>query len=180
MSLKRWEVINSENLFQGPFFRLRSDNCRLPDGKIMPKYYVIDLLDWVNIVAVTQNQLIMIRQYRHAYGDSFFEIPGGTLDSVDESPLVAAKRELLEETGFVSENWEYRGFHCPNPALQSNRMHTYLAKDCRKEFDQKLDEFENIEVILCEKKEVASMLKSGKIQHSLIAASLTRCIDILV
>lgn len=182
MSLKKWKVLNSEKLLQKGFFSLRVDECELPDRRIMPRYYVMEFADWVNIVPITKDGfVILIKQYRHAGGDFFYEIPGGGMDSQDKGDsLVAAQRELLEETGYNAQYWQYMGFHSPNPALQNNKMHTYLAKNCTLVTSQKLDEFEEIEVQLFSKKEVIDMLKNGCIHHSLIAASLARCLDELL
>jgi 8-oxo-dGTP pyrophosphatase MutT (NUDIX family) len=180
MSSKKWEVLNSAVLLKGTFFKLRADECKLPNGRIMPKYYVMELLDWVNIVAITDKKVIMIQQYRHACDETFLEIPGGTTDSHKETPLAAAKRELLEETGYVSENWIYKGFHCPNPAIQNNKMHTFLALDCKKKAEQDLDPYEDITVELHDSNKIIEMLKNGQIYHSLISASLVRCLDELV
>lgn len=179
MTLKKWKVISSENIVKKGFFTLRVDKCELPDKRIMPHYYVFEFSDWVNIVPITKDGfVILIKQYRHAGAEIFFEIPGGGIDShKNEDPLSAAKRELLEETGYESLSIEYKGFHFPNPALQNNKMHTFLAKDCFSVSSQNLDEFEDIQVVPFSKKEVKSMLINGTISHSLIAASLVRCLE---
>lgn len=180
MSSQKWKVLSSQNLIKG-FFKLRVDKCELPDKRIMPNYYIFEFSDWVNIVPITkENKVILIKQYRHAGGDYYFEVPGGTTHpSQNEDPLQAAKRELFEETGYQAKKWKYMGYHFPNPALQSNKMHTYLALDCELKGGQQLDEFEDIEVVLFEKKQVRDMLIGGQIEHSLIAASLVRCFDAL-
>src|SRR3954467_11441870 len=103
----KWEVLSSQELLRAGFFRLRSDRCKLPDQRIMPHYYVMEFNDWANVVALTDdNQMILVQQYRHATKEVHLEIPGGGVDPrKGETPMQAAARELQEETGFTSENF---------------------------------------------------------------------------
>src|SRR5690606_8280558 len=96
---KKWKVLSSESIFSTSIMKLRFEKCELPDGRVMPKYYIVDFPDWVHVVAVTDaNKVVLLRQYRHAAGTSFWEVPGGSLDPHRaEDPLDAAKRELQEE-----------------------------------------------------------------------------------
>lgn len=173
--MSKWKVLKSINAFKAGFFALRVDECQLPDERIMPRYYVMEFPDWVNVVPITDDgKMILVEQYRHAAGETCLEIPGGsTSTKVQEEPLLAAKRELKEETGFEAREWIYCGFHYPNPALQNNKMHTYLAIGCRKVSDPHLDPFEDLQVKIMDAKKVFEELESGKITHSLIAASLS-------
>jgi 8-oxo-dGTP pyrophosphatase MutT (NUDIX family) len=111
-------------------------------------------------------------QYRHGAGEVFLEIPGGSTDPGDNEPLTAGRRELLEETGFESPKWIACGYHFPNPALQSNKMYTFLALDCVRVAEPTPDPFEDIRVIEMPVKEVLARLESGSFTHSLIANSL--------
>lgn len=176
-SLKKWRQVESETLIQTPFLRMRSDRCELPDGRVMPKYFVIEFADWVSVVPVTPDrELILVRQYRHAAGDSFLELPGGTTDTRSpEAPEEAAKRELLEETGYTPKRLVYLGHHFPNPALQTNKMHCYLALDCRKTADLNLDPFEDIDVELHPLDALPQLMRT-EIVHSLMLATLTRAL----
>lgn len=171
----KWKIRQSQSLFQSGLFRLRTDECELPDGRIMPRYYVLEFPAWVHIVAVTTDlKMIMQHQYRHAAGEWFVEIPGGSSDGHrTEDPLAAAQRELLEETGFGSENWLALGHHYPNPALQNNATHTYLARECTWRQEPCLDPYEVLEVEMMDVGEVYSRLDRGLFKHSLTVASLT-------
>lgn len=171
--MSRWKVLKSVELMKSRLFRLRSDTCELPDGRVMPSYYVMEFPDWVNIVPITHDgQMVLVEQFRHAGDQMFLEIPGGGTHGAKEDPLVAGQRELLEETGYATDHWIYCGFHYPNPALQNNRMHTYLALDCRKLKEPELDPFEDLTVKLLPLPEAIELLEKGEFKHSLIAASL--------
>lgn len=170
--MSKWKVLKSKEIFKSKIFRLRSDECELPDGRIMPKYFVFDFLDWVHVIPITKNgEMVTLEQYRHAAGEMFLEIPGGSLD-LGEDALAGAQRELLEETGYASSEWIELPLHFPNPALQSNRMRTYLALNCTKVAEPDLDPFEDLTVTLRTVKDVYAQMDAGKIQHSLMIASL--------
>lgn len=178
--MSRWKTLKSTVLFQSPYVRLRSDECELPDKRVMPKYYVFDFPDWVNVVALTpDNQIILVEQYRHAAGEDFLEVPGGSTDHKGEDPRQAAARELLEETGYQPEEMIDCGAHFPNPALQSNRMHTFVALNCRKVAEPHLDPFEDLQVRLMPLTEAYKKWIDGELTHSIIAASFGRALRFL-
>jgi 8-oxo-dGTP pyrophosphatase MutT (NUDIX family) len=168
----RWKVLKSSDVFKAGFFRLRVDECQLPDGRIMPRYYVIEFPDWVNVVPVTADgQMVMVEQYRHGADEVFLEVPGGSTDAADADPRSAGERELLEETGYRASQWIDCGYHFPNPALQNNKMHTFLALGCHKAADPDLDPYEDLRVRLMPVREVYDLWEKGELRHSLIAAS---------
>lgn len=169
-----WKVLESKELLRLGFFRIRSDRCELPDGRVMPNYYVLEFADWVNVIPVTTDgQVVAINQYRHGSDLMHLEIPGGSTDPRgSEEPLEAAKRELLEETGYESSRWISCGAHFPNPALQSNRLHTFLALDCRKVREPELDPFEDLSVELFPVAQLRARWENGEFNHSLIYASV--------
>lgn len=171
---KNWKLIDRWEIFKNRFLRIRVDRCELPDGRVMPNYFVLDFSDWVQVVALdTEGNMIMVRQYRHGVEQSILEIPGGTTDpGDDEDPMEAAKRELLEETGYESQEWLVIGKHAPNPALMSNHMHVYLALNCKKVAEQNLDPFEDIDVEVHPVQKVYELAESGKINHALVVTGL--------
>jgi len=170
----KWKVLNSKELIKLGFFRLRDDMCELPDGRVMPHYYVIEFADWVNVLPITGGgEVIAVEQFRHGSDLVHLEIPGGGMDPrKNEEPQAAGARELIEETGYASDNWIYCGYHYPNPALQNNRMHTFIALDCKKVAEQELDPFEDLTVKTFPVSELVEKLDSGVFTHSLIAASV--------
>jgi ADP-ribose pyrophosphatase len=112
--------------------KVRQDTCVIPTSGCVLEYFVLELAEWVNVVPVTSaRELLMVRQYRHATRGVTLEIPAG---SVKENEVLAdaARRELLEETGYAAENLIHLGTWECNPALQTNRLHTFLGVDVEK------------------------------------------------
>ncbi len=178
---RAWKVLSSKELFKTGVFRFRSDTCELPDGRVMPNYYVLEFPDWVNIVPVTEDgKIVLVEQYRQAAGDTFIEIPGGSMDPrTGEDAKRAALRELVEETGYVPDDLRLIGVHHPNPAMQANKMHTYIGYGCRPLEKQNLDPFEDITVVVKEIPEVIDMILTGGITHSIVIASLLFALPVL-
>ncbi|MFO0596920.1 MAG: NUDIX hydrolase [Myxococcaceae bacterium] len=133
---------------------------------------VIDAPDWVNIVAVTRDeQLVLVRQFRFGTWSNTLEIPGGMTDP-GEDPAVAAARELEEETGFRPDRLTAIGTSHPNPAILNNRLHSFLAEGCVKVSEGHLDGSEDIELVLAPKAQVRELIARGEISHSLVLAAL--------
>ncbi|MBL8952726.1 MAG: NUDIX hydrolase [Myxococcaceae bacterium] len=140
-------------------------------GKAWPRV-TIDAPDWVNVVAVTDDeQLVMIRQFRFGTWATTLEIPGGMLDP-GEDGLTAGARELEEETGYRPRHIVPLGVSEPNPATQNNRLHHFLATGCTKVHAGELDESEDIEVELVPVSQVDARVRSGEITHSLVVTAL--------
>ncbi len=153
------------------FFQVQVHQSASPTtGKEHP-FYVLSTRNWTNIVALTQDKkMLMVSQYRHGTGEVSLEIPGGAVD-LQEEPLKAAQRELREETGYESSQWHFLGQVRPNPAILSNTCYLYLALDAKHVADLDLDEAEELEVSLHDLNEISSLIRSGKIQHSLVVAA---------
>lgn len=135
-------------------------------------FFVIDAPDWVNVVALTpQDALVLIHQWRHGVDHATLEIPGGMVDP-GETPAQAAVRELREETGARATRWLKLGAVEPNPAIQSNRCHTYLALHCTLDQPLEPDGNERIHVELLPYAEVPKLLAGGQISHALVIAAL--------
>lgn len=120
----------------------------MPDGKEISPYYVLEYPDWINVVALTEDfQVILTRLYRHGIGATVLELPSGRVDP-GEQPQDTAKRELLEETGFVFDHFTRLSELSPNPSNHSNRVYSFLATGGQKVAEQQLDAAEQIEVVL--------------------------------
>lgn len=124
--------------------------------------------DWVNVIALLPSgELLAVEQFRHGVDASTLEIVGGVCDPGEE-PLFSAKRELQEETGHISDHWVPLGDCAPNPAVQDNHCHFFLALDCQSIGQLKLDPSEELRVWALSWREWEAKLKAGEIVHSLV------------
>lgn len=170
----KWEILSTEYLVRRPWLTARRDVARLPDGRVNNEYYVLEYPDWVNVIAITKDGLmVMERQYRHGLGNTCFELPCGVIED-GETPLEAAQRELLEETGFAGGEWTPWMVLSPNPATSTNLAHSFLAVGVEKVSGQHLDATEDIEVFLLEPQFVRELLDNNKILQALMAAPLMK------
>lgn len=167
MSIKPWRVLESSR----PFKHLRIDRCELPNGKIIEKM-IMEYGTWATIVAITKDQqAILIKQYRHGVGRVIWEFPGGVVDP-GETPMQAAKRELLEESGYGGGTWVESGVVSPNPDNHNNVIHTFLALDVAKLASQDLDPNEEIDVFPISLDEVIRMATHGELLQSMQVSAL--------
>lgn len=172
MEILKWKKLSSKYLVKEKWATLRVDSCRLQDGSIKDDYYVLEYPNWVNAVALTEdNKLIMVRQYRHAADIVSLEIPGGVIDG-DELPEDAIRRELLEETGYSFKSAELIATLYANPATANNVTYTYLLKGGIKTHPQHLDEHEILNVEEYTIAEVKQLLATNKIDQALHCAAL--------
>ncbi|MBR4243660.1 MAG: NUDIX hydrolase [Bacteroidaceae bacterium] len=165
-----WKVLKSEYLFKRPWLTARRDTCQLPDGRIMDEYYVLEYPTFINVIAITKDdEMVLVRQYRHGLGRTCFELVAGCVEE-GEDPMVAAQRELLEETGFSGGEWTETMCYSCNASAMNNLSHSYLAVGVERTDTQHLDANEDIEVYTFPKDEVHQMLLRGDfMQASMIA-----------
>jgi 8-oxo-dGTP pyrophosphatase MutT (NUDIX family) len=168
MAIKPWKILESHHLHKN----VRIDKCELPNGKVIDGF-VVEFGSWVTIVALTkEREVVLVRQYRHGAQKVILELPGGAMDAEDESPLHAAKRELLEETGYTSDTFIQIGCVYPNPANQTNLIYSFLALDAHKVDSQNLDETEDIELVLKPLEAVIVMAKNSELLQSMQVSAL--------
>ena len=171
MALTPWKILESRH----PFPKFRMDSCELPSGKPY-KAYVFEFDSWANVVALTKNnEVVLVKQYRHGVQEVLLELPGGVVDD-GENPLEGAKRELMEETGYSAGNIIEVGRIFPNPAIQQNTLYCYLATDVELTGEQHLDDAEEIEVHLVPLDELIEMVRQGKFLHALNVAVLLQAL----
>ena len=164
----KWKTLSSEQLFNDRWFKVRKEVCETPQGKIVDPYYVYDFPTWVGAVPVTEDgKIVMVRQYRHALGETCIEIPGGCVDDTDADFKEAVARELLEETGYIFSDYKYLGKISPNPSTNSNLLHMFLATGGKKIAEQQLDENEEIEIVLLTIDELKQLIKENKIVQAM-------------
>lgn len=172
--MEKWKLLESEYLIQRPWLTARCDKVQLPNGTIHDEYYVLEYPTWINVIAITdEEKYVMVEQYRHGLQDIFTEIVAGVVES-GEPPLEAAKRELLEETGFGGGEWSLNAVLSANPGSMNNLTYSFIAKGVKKICEQHLDETEDINVKLLSEDEVRRMLRNDEVKQALMAAPLLK------
>jgi 8-oxo-dGTP pyrophosphatase MutT (NUDIX family) len=173
VKIKPWQRLATERVFTCRVFSLRRDRSRSPRTGSEHEFFILDACDWVNIVPLTSDdRVVMVRQYRHGLGDFTLEIPGGMVDAEDPSPREAARREMVEETGWDSDDLVDLGVVHPNPAIQGNRLHTFVARNVENLHETHFDTTEETEVELVTLDEIPSLVASGVISHALVISAL--------
>ena len=166
--LARWQRTGRRLLQSFRIFTLREDRYLLPRSLREGSFFVLETPDWVNVIPLTdRGEVVLIRQYRFGLEGITLEIPGGMVEP-GMSPLETGRKELLEETGYGSPDWEFLGYVHPNPAFLTNRCHTFLARGVKKVADLDLDESEEIEVLTVPLEEIPDMITREEITHSLV------------
>ena len=170
-----WKVVKSENILHlGPWLSVRQECVELPSGKQIPTWYVMEFPDWINVIAITKDgKMVMEDQYRHALGETHYELVAGVIDP-GETPLEAAKRELSEETGYEGGEWSLFMTLSPNPTNHNNLSYTFLATGVEKVREQHQEETEDIHVDILDPSQVLEMLQDGEMIQALHAAPLWR------
>lgn len=173
-----WPRLRSEPGPQIPLFNVRLDWLENPRTCEVLQRLVLETPDWVNVVALTaEGRVVMVRQFRFGTGKITTEIPGGIVDP-GETSGEAARRELLEETGYTTESWEYLGAVEANPAIQNNLCHHWLARNVVKNGQMDLGEGEDIAVMEMTLDEIKMEIREGRLLHSLALSALARVFDL--
>ena len=166
--IKKWKLINSNLRLECGIFKIEEKIFSSPRTGNEHSFISARGTDWINVIALTgDNEVLLVRQFRHSSEVVTLEIPGGMVDEGEE-PIDAAARELLEETGYRGEELIPLGAVLPNPAILDLECHTYLVEGVTKVGEPKLDGTEDIEVVLLPLHEIPQMIKEGRIRHSLV------------
>ena len=170
---RKWEVLKSTPLLNlGPWLNVRQEEVLLPTGTIIPSWFVMEFPNWINVIAITkEGDFVMIDQYRHALGETHYELVAGVVDE-GETPLQAAQRELSEETGFGGGNWQQFMMLSPNPTNHTNISYTFLATDVEQIGEPHQEPSEDIHIHILTRQEVEQLLHDGEIIQALHAAPL--------
>lgn len=166
-----WKCIRSQLAQSFRVFSVRTDTAISPRNGIEHDFYIIEANDWINVIPLTEDQqVVMVRQYRHGSREVTLEIPGGLIE-IGDTPEEAAARELMEETGYQAKRWIEIGEVNPNPALFNNRCYTFLAQEMERKTDPLPDQTEDIEVVLIPLKEIPKLILNGEINHALVISA---------
>jgi 8-oxo-dGTP pyrophosphatase MutT (NUDIX family) len=168
-----WKTLTQEHVIQDPpWLTVRRDRIVTTRGVEIHPYWVIEQPSWVNVVAVTaDDHVVLVRQFRYGIGEAHLEIPGGYAEP-GEDPMTAAQRELAEETGFSGGEWAQLFKLAPNPALQDNWVYSFIARGVREAAAQNLDEGEDLTVELHHRSRLDDLIAHGRIVHALHVAPL--------
>ena len=171
--IKPWNTLSTKPSGDFRIFTIRTDHKLSPRTNNPHDFFVIDCVNWVNVLAVTpDDELVMVEQYRHGSNTIELEIPGGTADATDASPVETGVRELREETGYEGENARSIGEIFPNPAIMSNKCYTVLVENCQLRHPLKLDSGEDLITRLVPIRDIPGLVAAGKIQHALVVVAL--------
>ena len=158
-----WKTIETENLLNTDLVSVNRNKVQLPDGAVIEDFYTVGIQDAAMVAALTpEGDILLKREFRYACGCDVTECPAGMFEKGEE-PLDVAKRELLEETGYVSDNWTYLGPTYESTSKLTNTMHLFLAKNCVKQSEQHLDQFERISVLKVPLEQAVDMVMTGEI-----------------
>lgn len=177
--MRRWRVLESQTLLKNPWFDIKEEKVQISNDLAMEGIIVLVFGDWVNVVPLTENRdLVMVRQYRHGISDFTVETPSGSMEDKDGSEENAARRELLEETGFEARRWVYLGKSLTNPGLMNNHIHHFLALDCEKKTEPQPNfSGEELESWVEPFDEVIRKVREGQVTHGFTVDGLYRAKD---
>ena len=169
---RRWTTLATETLVDRWWMRLRVDRVRIPGGPTLDEYHVAEYPDWACVLALTDGgDAVLIEQYRYGIDRVLLELPAGAIDPGEE-PLAAARRELLEETGYQAREWRHLGRLAVEPGRHTNYGHLFVALGCRRVADPQLDPAEDLRQRLVPASELAGRVEAGEIAHGIHAAAV--------
>ena len=174
-----WRIVESEIVIETPHLRLRRDEIELPGGKRIGPYYIRESRGFTVIFAITPDErVVLVRQYKHGVAASVLELPAGAIDP-GEDPEVCARRELAEETGYVSDapTLEHAGTFIYDPTSSTARFFLYIARNVCPLQAQNLDDTEEIDVSLVTFDEVRAYVRDGTIEVGTHIAAIYFVLD---
>jgi 8-oxo-dGTP pyrophosphatase MutT (NUDIX family) len=163
--LAPWQVLARKVLLERRWISVREDHVRLANGHEIEEFHVIGAPSWAGVLAVTESdEVVLVRQYRHGIAGESLELPAGVIEA-GESPLEAAQRELVEETGYAAERWEPIASVATEPSRHTVRAHFFCALGARPIADRTPDASEEIELVLVPKNSLVELVQRGDVLH---------------
>ncbi len=161
---QNWEVMASRRIYRAdPWIDLGVETVRLPDGRVVEDFHQLVLPDFVLVFTETrEGKVIALNQYKHGPRRVSLSLPGGLVEK-GEDPALAARRELLEETGYEGPDWSHLGSYWANANLGCGQGHFYLARGCRKVQEPKSGDLEDMEILLMERDDLKAAMTDGRI-----------------
>jgi ADP-ribose pyrophosphatase len=179
MAVRPWRLLRSENVFRHRWYRLRRDTVELADGSIVDDYFVSERADIALVVAITpEREVLFVRQYKHGIGEITLELPGGLVDE-NEDVEEAARRELVEETGYEAPQFDGLGAFLHDPPKTTNRIHGFLALNTERTREPEPEPTEELEVVLLPIEEVERRLETRELDVASTVALLYRALSVL-
>lgn len=170
-----WDRRGGEIVYDAGIFRVRKDRYWFRGRPAGHPFHVLETRTWVNVVPVTpDDEVVLVRQFRHGVEQECLEIPGGVMDSTDSSPEAAAVRELYEETGYRGDEARSLGAVSSNPAILDNRTHTFWIPNARRVGEPEPDEHEALAVESHPVGKILPLIEKGRIHHALSVVALLR------
>jgi len=171
--MKPWKTVDRKLVLDNaPWLTVEHHTVELPDGRLIPNWPWVKTPDYVNIVAMTEDeQFLCFRQVKYGIEGDTLSIVGGYINEGEE-PLAAAQRELLEETGYQSSNWISLGSYLVDPNRGIATGNLFLARDARYVTPRNADDLEEQELLFLTRKQIEAALERGEIKVLAWAAAV--------
>jgi ADP-ribose pyrophosphatase len=177
MPKRTWEILSSEVVVDSPWYRLRRDACRLPDGSVVESYYVREHAGFSVVFAITPDRhVIFTRQYKHGIGELVLELPAGMLEP-GEDPLECARRELEEETGYVARDFSLVAEFTTDPTSSTGRFSLFLARDAKPEGIISPEATEQVDTLLLPIGDVFDQVRRRNVRSASQVASIYTALE---
>jgi len=161
---RKWESLTKESILEKkPWFEIYSESVRLPDGKVVPEYYGIEMPHYTAVFAVTEDQkIVILRCYRHAIGEVTLTMPGGMIEKGEPS-LEGIQREFLEETGYKAKEWKQLGTFIGNSTRGCGTYHLFFATGAKSLQKPDSGDLEKLELLFWTPEEIGKVIDEKKV-----------------